>query len=175
VAAARRTRTVITAERDSKAAHLRAQGRTYRQIATELGVDVAAAYKMVGRAIASAPVEAVNELRAIESERLTAVIAKAWEIVHADHPYVSAGKLITIAPTADGGEFRSVQDAGPVLAALNLIRTTSESLRKLYGLDAPARQTITVITEDAVDAELRRLETEVAALDAEVPALQTSP
>lgn len=156
---ARRTRTVITAERDSKAAHLRAQGRTYRQIATELGVDVAAAYKMVGRAIASAPVEAVNELRAIESERLTAVIAKAWEIVHADHPYVSAGRLLT-----------GVQDAGPVLAALNLIRTTSESLRKLYGLDAPARQTITVITEDAVDAELRRLETELASLDAEVPA-----
>ncbi len=157
--AARRTRTIITAERDSKAAHLRAQGRTYRQIGSEMGVQVATAYKMVGRAIASAPVEAVNELRAIESERLTAVIAKAWEIVHADHPYVSAGRLLT-----------GVQDAGPVLAALNLIRTTSESLRKLYGLDAPARQTITVITEDAVDAELRRLETEVAALDAEVPA-----
>jgi len=30
VVAARRTRTIITAERDSKAAHLRAQGRTYR-------------------------------------------------------------------------------------------------------------------------------------------------
>ncbi len=152
-------RSIVTAERDGRAAHLRAQGRTYLQIGTELGVNTGSAYKMVGRAIASAPVEAVNELRAIESERLTAVIAKAWEIVHADHPYVSAGRLLT-----------GVQDAGPVLAALNLIRTTSESLRKLYGLDAPARQTITVITEDAVDAELRRLETELAALDAEVPA-----
>jgi len=152
-------RSIVTAERDGRAAHLRAQGWTYGRIGTELGVNTGSAYAMVARAIARAPEEGANELRAIESERLTAVIAKAWEIVHADHPYVSAGRLLA-----------GVQDAGPVLAALNLIRTTSESLRKLYGLDAPARQTITVITEDAVDAELRRLETELAALDAEVPA-----
>ncbi len=156
-------RSIVTAERDGRAAHLRAQGWTYGRIGAELNVNTGSAYAMVARAIARAPAEGANELRAIESERLTAVIAKAWEIVHADHPYVSAGRLLT-----------GVQDAGPVLAALNLIRTTSESLRKLYGLDAPARQVITVITEDAVDAELRRLETELATLDGEAPDRMTT-
>lgn len=146
-------RTIVTAEMDAQAAHMRAEGRTYRQIATMLSVSVGTAYTAVSRAIAAVPVEAVTELRQIECARLDAVVARLWDVVHADHPYVSQGKV-----------FEDIQDAGPVISALGAIIRAGESKRKLLGLDAPARQTITVITEDAVDAELRRLEAEMASL-----------
>lgn len=146
-----RERTILTAEQDARAAHLRAERRTYREIARELGCSASAAYQSVQRAIAAVPVEAVGELRAIECATLDAAIARLWDIVHAGHPYVSNGKV-----------FYDLEDAGPVIAALNGIIKACESKRKLLGLDAPARQTITVVTEDAVDAELRRLEAELA-------------
>jgi hypothetical protein len=145
-------RTILTAEQDARAAHLRAEGRKYKDIAAELGCSVGTAYTAVTRAIAAVPVEAVGELRAVECARLDAVIARLWDIVHADHPYISQGR-----------RFDDLQDSGPVISALSGIVKASESKRKLLGLDAPARQTITVVTEDAVDAEIRRLEAEMAA------------
>lgn len=144
-------RTIVTAERDAKAAHLRAQGRGYREISAELGYTGSNAYKAVQRAIAAAPVEAVAEMRAMQGQLLDEVIAKLWDVVLADHPLVSQGRVM-----------HGIQDAGPVIAALNGIVRAAESKRRLFGLDAPARQTITVITEDAVDAELRHLEEELA-------------
>lgn len=149
-------RTILTAEQDARAAHLRAQGRTYRAIAEELGVSTGTAYAAVSRAIAAVPVEAVGELRQIECARLDAVIARLWDVVHASHPYVSNGRV-----------FDHLEDAGPVISALAAIVRTSESKRKLLGLDAPSRQTVTVVTEDAVDAEIRRLEEELAAAGTE--------
>jgi hypothetical protein len=153
-----RTRTktkanILTAEQDARAAHLRAEGRTYRAIAEEVGCSVGTAYTAVARAIAAVPVEAVGELRQIECARLDAVIARLWDVVHADHPYISQGRI-----------FEGIQDAGPVISALGGIVRASESKRKLLGLDAPSRQVVTVITEDAVDAAIRQLETDIAAL-----------
>jgi hypothetical protein len=146
--------TLDTAIRDERCARLRAQGHTYRQIAACEGIGLQTAHKSVKRALAAVPVEAVNELRQIESERLNRVISTAFGIVETSHPVVSHGRVM-----------EGLEDTGPILSALALIVRTSESIRKLYGLDAPARQTITVLTEDAVDAELRRLEHELAALD----------
>lgn len=151
--------TIETARRDAHCAELRAQGLSYRKIAERFDLAVSTVYEAVQRAIAAVPIEAVNELRAIECQRLDAIIAKAWDIVAADHPFISFGKVIMVADEV-------VQDAAPVISALNLIRTTSESKRRLLGLDAPSRQTITVITEDAVDAELRAIESEMRAIDA---------
>ena len=144
-------RIITTVEQDTRAAHLRARGRTYPQIAAELGCAPSTAYKAVQRALASVPVEAVGELRRVECDRLDAVIAKLWDVVAAEHPFISNGR-----------RFDDVQDAGPVISALAGIVRASESKRKLLGLDAPARQMVTVVTEDAVDAELRRLESELA-------------
>ena len=147
----RNERDILTVEQDTRAAHLRAQGRTYPQIAAELGCAVSTAYTGVQRALASVPVEAVGELRRVECDRLDAVIARLWDVVAAEHPFISNGR-----------RFDDVQDAGPVISALAGIVRASESKRKLLGLDAPARQMVTVVTEDAVDAELRRLESELA-------------
>lgn len=149
-------RTIDHAERDAEAARLRSRGKTYRAIASELGMSLGAVHDAVQRAIAAVPVEAVNELRQIECARLDAIIAKAWEIVDAHHPVVSNGKL-----------FDDLDDQAPVLAALALILRTAESKRKLLGLDAPTRRIISVVTEDVVDEDMRRLDAEYEALLAE--------
>lgn len=132
-------RTILTARKDAECAELRAKGYTYPQIARERKCAASTAYAAVQRAIAAVPVEAVNELRQIECDRLDLVIARLWDIAN-DHGVA----------------------ANDTISALAGIMRASESKRKLLGLDAPARQTITVITEDAVDAELRRLELELA-------------
>ena len=150
----RRERTIRTAEQDARAARLRAEGRTYPQIAAELGCATSTAYAAVQRALASVPVEAVGELRRVECDRLDAVIARLWDVVAAEHPFISNGR-----------RFDDVQDAGPVISALAGIVRASESKRKLLGLDAPARQMVTVVTEDLIDAELARLEAEMTATE----------
>ena len=48
-------------------------------------------------------------------------------------------------------------DDGPVIQAGLALLRVSESRRKLLGLDAPQRARVEVITEDAVEAEIRRL------------------
>lgn len=149
-----RERTILTAVQDARAAHLRAEGRTYRAIAAELDCSPGTAYAAVARAIAAVPVEAVGELRSVECARLDAVIARLWDVVHADHPFISNGR-----------RFDDVQDAGPVIHALAGIVRAAESKRKLLGLDAPTRQEVTVYTEDAVDASIRHLEERLAAFD----------
>ena len=171
------------AELAADAARLRSHGLTIRQIAERQGCSVGAAYKRLQRAVKAVPVEAVEALRAIECERLDAVIARFWDIVGADHPYISHGRVMSIqvgielredgteALDADGKTipvYERVQDAGPVMAALAGIIRASESKRKLLGLDAPTKAQIHVITEDMVDAELRRLEDEIAATGAGV-------
>lgn len=147
-------RTIRTAKRDAEAAHLRAEGLTYPQIAAHLGCAVSNAYAAVQRAIAAVPVEAVIELRQIECDRLDMIIAKLWDIANAEHPVLYLGEKV-----------EGVSDSGPVMTALGGIMRASESKRRLLGLDAPSRQTITVISEDVIDAELRRLEEEIAERD----------
>lgn len=178
----RRSRTQLrleSAEQAAEAALLRSQGLNYRQIADRQGCSAGTAYKRVQRAIAAIPMEAVDELRRIECDRLDAVIAKLWDIVHAEHPMVSHGRLIRrqIGWEVDSSGvevldpltneripvWQTIEDAGPVLSALNGIVRASESKRKLLGLDAPTRTQVHVITEDLVDEEIRRLEEELAA------------
>jgi transcriptional regulator with XRE-family HTH domain len=147
-------RDIAQARLDAQAAELRAQGLTYPQLAERLGCSFSTAYARVQRALAAVPVEAVTELRQIECDRIDAVISRLWDIVEAEHPLVSHGKRI-----------EGLLDDGPRLAALAGILRASAEKRKLLGLDAPARQTITVVTEDVVDRAIRELEADLAALD----------
>ena len=169
------------AELAADAARLRARGLTIRQIAKEQGCSTGAAYKRLQRAYNTVMVEAVDELRRTECDRLDAVIARLWDVVDAEHLYVSQGRAVRVQRgyerDADGIElldpetakpiphYEPVHDSGPVIAALTGIIRASESKRKLLGLDAPTRTAITVITEDAVDARLRQLDDEWAALN----------
>ncbi|HEY3867609.1 MAG TPA: hypothetical protein VGM10_04645 [Actinocrinis sp.] len=102
-------KTLEGAERDAHAARLRAQGYSFARIARELGyADESGAYKSVSRALAAVPVEAVGELRALESARLDALLAA----------------------------LQSALEEGSV-QAVDAARKLSESRRRLFGLDGP--------------------------------------
>ena len=128
-------RTIDNAVIDTEAARLRASGLTYQQIADRTQTDKGTAYRRVQRAIAAVPVEAVEELRQIELERLDLMLAKVME--------------------------KTTSTEKGFLFAVDRALAISERRARLLGLDAPTRQTVTVITQDVLDAEIQRLEAEL--------------
>lgn len=141
---------VIT--RDVQAAHLRAQGWTYDVIGRELGLSKSGAFRAVQRVLRTIQVEAADELRKIEGHRLQQALAKAFEVMNAPHPVVSNGR-----------KFDELLDAAPILGAIREIRHLSESIRRLYGLDAPTKAEVRVT--DDLTAEIQQLAAELAGAD----------
>lgn len=144
--------TIEDMETAADAARLRAQGKSYRDIAVEQGVSVSTAHDRVKRAMAAVPVEAVTELRRVELERLDMLTERAFREMEKTHPFVSNGR-----------RFDDLEDSGPVFTAIDRIRQLSESRRKLLGLDAPSKVAVTV--SDEVSAEIERLAAELGVDD----------
>ena len=110
-------RRIVANERSARAVEMRLSGATYAQIAAELGISQGGAYKAVTRAMDLARermAESAETLREIERERLEHLIAAAL-------------------PKAQAGDTKAIEAA----------RRLSESLRRVLGLDAPARTDIT--------------------------------
>jgi len=154
-AAGEYVRTVEAAERRAEAARLHATGWTYARIAEHYGVGRRHAISMVQDALAEAGKADREQALAIELAKLDGYEHALLEVLTRNHVTVSNGRVIRIDEVP-------LLDDGPVVAAVAGLLRVSERRSKLRGLDAPARQTVTVITEDAVDAELRRLEAELA-------------
>jgi hypothetical protein len=113
------TRTNIkSAELEKRATELRLAGYTYRKIAEIIGnVTHVSVYKAVLRSLKRNQEETLENaemLRAIEQERLERLIAAA-----------------------------DVKAQAGDIAAIEVVRKLSESLRKLNGIDAPAKQDVT--------------------------------
>lgn len=124
-------RTPEGAQRDARAAELRAELWTYQRIADELGYahpdSARAACRRALRDIVKGPAE---KLLAVHMARLETLYDAAVEVLEADHVVVSHGKVIT----DDTGT--PLRDSGPKLAAIREARASLESFRKLVGLDA---------------------------------------
>lgn len=132
---------ITTAQRDAEAARLRSKGMSYRDIANEMNCNVASSHRAVQRALARIPLEAVGDLRKIEGERLENLWLVASEIA------------------------LNGSNADRQLRAVDRCLTIMERKAKLFGLDAPTKNVVSVITEDVIDAEIARLETEIAQLE----------
>jgi hypothetical protein len=142
-------RSLTTAERDAEAARLRARGLSYRQIATELDVDVANAHRAVKRALAEIVAEPAADVVAFELERLDgelvrldALYARVEEVLAREHVTVSQGHVVE----HDG---IAVPDDDWILRAVDRLvridesrRRNGESRRKLLGLDSPVKTQI---------------------------------
>lgn len=136
------------AARRAAAARLKGEGKSYRAIAAELGIDVHTAFddvKAAVRSIVQPPAEEVVrvELARLDDELLA--LDRLEESVRAvlerEHVTVSHGKVITLE-----GQTEPLRDDGPVLQAVDRLmrieeqrRRNGESRRKLLGLDAPAK------------------------------------
>jgi hypothetical protein len=171
-------RSAATIRRDHKAAELRGQGYSFQRIADELGfASKGKAHEAVMRAFAEIPSEESAQAKALDLERIDRLIEHAWQVMLRDHVTVSQGRVVgkqigwqrdddgEILRDGEGAPialYEDILDDGPALAAIREIRGLLERRAKMIGYDAPARSRVEVITEDAVDAELARLEAELA-------------
>ncbi|MDX2697241.1 hypothetical protein [Streptomyces ipomoeae] len=160
-------RTPKTAERDARAARLRAQGFTYQQIADELGYgDRSTARDAVYRSLDGITREPGEELLKVELERLDNQLvrlneleAAAQKVLAARHITVNNGHVIT---HPDTGE--PMEDDGPVLHAIDRLvkiedarNRNAERRAKLTGLDAAVKVDATVHEVTQQDIELQEM------------------
>lgn len=156
-AAARHAPDPAVAERRSEAIKMRRDGVRYEDIAAALGYNSrGAAVQDVQRALATMVSEPAEELRALELQRLDAMWQAALEVLVREHITVSNGKVVTL-----NGE--PIKDDGPVLNAIDRLLRIQERRAKLLGLDAPAKHE--VVTLDAIESEIRKLNDELARAD----------
>lgn len=174
-------RTAASVARDMRAAELHGQGWTHERIAAELGFGSRGRVtEAINRAFADIVTPGAEEAKRLDLERIDRLIEQAWQVMLTPHVTVSNGKVVcqfagfelradgTEALDADGKRipvFADVLDDGPRLAAVNTIKGLIERRARTFGYDAPAQSRVEVISEDAVDAELRRLDAELAARD----------
>jgi hypothetical protein len=157
-----RRRTTVDADRDIKALSLSRQGLTYDQIASTMGYrDRSGAFRAVQRGLRDAFREEADELVQMEAERLQALRRLFERIAATPHYAATPSGKIVVHPDTD----EPLLDDGPALQAGLALLRVSESWRKLKGLDAPAKSRVEVITEDVVDAEIKRLNAEIAEMD----------
>lgn len=124
-------------ERERDALELRKGGMTFERIADQLGyADRSGAWRAVNTALSATLQEPADELRRMEAERLNDLLLAMW-------------------PKALSGSTWHVDRCLSIM----------DRRAKLLGLDAPTRKIVNVITEDLVDAEIRKLEAELAAND----------
>lgn len=153
-------RSAETAERDAEACRLRSAGLTYPQIAAELGYGSSGrAYEGVQRALLSIVQEPAEELRKLELDRLDEMWRAALGVLRAKHIVVQHGKVVMHRQT-DGVE-APLEDPGPVLQAVDRLLRIQERRARLLGLDAPKQ--VEMITLEMIQAEIVRLEAELAA------------
>lgn len=155
-----------TRERDAQVASLCGLGHSRAELAEQFGVSVRAIGQMRDRAYAIAGRELREQALATELAKLDGYEQAALAVLHSEHVTVSQGKVIVV----DGVP---LADDGPVLAALDRLDRIVDRRSKLLGLYAPTRQTVTVLTEDVVDAALREAAEEHARLTAD-PARSTA-
>jgi hypothetical protein len=127
-------RTPATAERDARAADLRAQNWTFQRIADELGYgDKTTARDAVRRALTDIVRGPAEKLLAIHMERLETLYEAAMEVMEADHVVVSHGQIIK------GEDGQPLKDNGPKLAAIREARQTLDAFWNLAGMKKPAK------------------------------------
>lgn len=129
-------RTIETAQRDAQAAALRAEGKTYLQIAEELGVSKSAAIEACRRAVRDAVQGPGRQLVDLEVTRLETMYDQVLDILAKDHPVVSHGRIVT------DSTGQPLTDDELKLKAVDRLLRTRESFRKLLGLDAPSRVSV---------------------------------
>lgn len=123
-------RTPESAARDARAAELRAQGKTFQQIADELGLaNKGDAHHAVERALAEIVKGPAEALRDLELSRLDTMYEAAMGVLERQHVTVSNGKVVHLSDDP-------LPDDGPVLQAIDRLLKIQERRAKLLGLDA---------------------------------------
>lgn len=130
------TATLDAAEKAALAARLRSRGKSYQEIADEVGfTNRGTAYAAVQKVLKDTVTEAGEEVKALELERLDKMWQAALQVMEGQHWTVSQGKVVSLL-----GE--PLPDGGPVLAAIDRLLRIQERRAKLLGLDTATRVSI---------------------------------
>lgn len=181
-------------ERRAKNIALRSSGMLFSAIAAELGyADRHAARQDFIRGLESRKAELGEEAATFvagELEKLDEWERAANKVLASRHLMVSHGKVIWAPQTADGvygadeldedgnpvgATYVPLEDAAPVLAAIDRLVKIGESRRKLLDIDPPSKARVEVTNVDSVDADIRRLVAELGARSAGSPAPGAAP
>ena len=128
---------IAVAQRECEALELRKAGKTFEEIADALGyAERGGAAKAVSRALAATVQEPADELRRLQAARLDALWGAMW-------------------PRAMEGELGAVDRC----LAIEMRRA------RLFGVDAPARRAVEVVTRDVWDRLMDELRGETAELE----------
>jgi len=129
---------------------------TMMEIAERHGVTPGAVSRGIQRALKDvAHTLDVASLRDGELEELQRAAQLALAVIAQDHYTVSHGRVVLDA----NGE--PIIDVEQKLRGLDRLLRIQERRAKLMGLDAPVEARIEVVTEDVIDAEIRRLTQEI--------------
>lgn len=174
-------RTPASAARDMRAAELHGQGWTHERIAAELGyAGRGSVSKAIERAYTGIVTPGAAAAKRLDFERIDRLIEKNWEALERPHVAVSNGRVVRrfmgVERHPDGIEkldadgkpipvFEDVLDDGPVAVHTMTILRLIERRAKMHGYDEPVHSRVEVITADVVEANITRLERELAAND----------
>jgi hypothetical protein len=174
-------RTVQSAARDMRAAELHGQGWTHERIAAELGFGSRGRVsEAIERAFAAIVTPGAREAKRLDLERIDRLIELNWAALERRHVTVSNGRVVRrftgIERDEDGIErldpdgkvipvFEDVLDDGPVAVHSTVILRLIERRSRAYSYDEPVHSRVEVITSDAVEANIARLESELAVND----------
>jgi hypothetical protein len=150
--------------RDAQSADLYRRGLSYRQIAAQLGYrspqSVGDAVRRHARTAATDHLAGPEALQ-VMLDRLQDYRRLAWRVATAKHYATTASGNVALHPVTGD----PLLDDGPVLHALDRLLRFDDHEAKLTGLYAPSRSRVEVITPETVEAEITRLEGELAAND----------
>lgn len=139
-------------ERDAEACRMYVAGKTYPEIADELGYgDKSNARRAVQKILMETAKQPADEVRALLRARNEEIYAMAREIALKDHFAHGNGKLVY----KDG---EPLIDDGPKLNAMDRMQRAIQELAKLAG--AHAAMKFENLSLEAVQAEIARLEAE---------------
>lgn len=160
-----RRRSAETMERDQRAYDLFRRGLSYRQIGAELGVSHQSAFDAVRRAASDNAVDPFEAAaaRQVFLDRFQDYRRSAQRVLAAKHYVTTQSGRLTLGP--DGSP---LVDDEPVLRALDRLVKIDDMELRLRDLYPAAKQRVEVITEDAVDAECRKLIGEIAEREGEL-------
>lgn len=162
-------------QKRARAVKLRIQSKTWQEIADEVGYTTpAAACTAVREYFKDYPAPEIEELRAIENQKLDVLEQAALAILARFHVTVSQGRVMQVPKQPleflrdpDTGEIvhnqktgfplyvmEDIRDDGPENQAVNTLLKCMDRRAKLNGLDAPVRLEV---DNGAVDAEIVEL------------------
>lgn len=143
---------VESLERDAEACRMYVGGKTYQQIADELGYGGRQnAQRAVQKILMETAKQPADELRALLRARQEEIYVMAREIALKDHYAHGNGKLVY----KDG---EPLIDDGPKLNAMDRMGRATAEVSKLVGAYSP--QKFENLSLEAVQAEIARLEAE---------------